>query len=283
MIKSPLRYPGGKSRGIAAIAARFPQSFREFREPMVGGGSVFLYVRQTFPDVPCWVNDLNYDLICFWQTAQTRTKELADELHALRGRETDGRALFERLRSVDKTTIGDFERAVRFFALNRITFSGTIEAGGYSESAFAARWTHSAIERVRVLAPLLAGVRITHGDFAPPLSDPGDGVFVFLDPPYVTATQSRLYGEKGMLHTGFDHERFADAIRDTPHRFLITYDDAPVLRERFASSTLHGWRLQYGMNNYKQATAATGAELMISNFDPAPPAVATRQSALIFG
>ncbi|MBC8142114.1 MAG: DNA adenine methylase [Armatimonadetes bacterium] len=268
MIKSPLRYPGGKSRGIAEIAARFPTRFDEYREPMVGGGSVFCHVRQAFPEVQCWINDLNHDLVYFWQATQADADALATELHRIRDTEPDGRALFDRLKATDKETMSPFERATRFFVLNRITFSGTIEAGGYSQGAFAGRFTHSAIERVRALSPLLAGVRITHGDYAPLLFGEGESVFVFLDPPYLTATSSKLYGAKGHLHTGFDHERFAELLAKCPHNYLVTYDDAPVLRERFAAEHLHGWSLQYGMNNYKQAGAAIGAELMISSYAP---------------
>ena len=49
MIKSPLRYSGGKSRAIKHILAQLPDSFREFREPFVGGVSVFIYLKQKFP------------------------------------------------------------------------------------------------------------------------------------------------------------------------------------------------------------------------------------------
>ena len=35
MIKSPLRYPGGKSRAIVQISDLVPE-FKEFREPFVG-------------------------------------------------------------------------------------------------------------------------------------------------------------------------------------------------------------------------------------------------------
>jgi len=49
MIKSPLRYPGGKSRSVEQIASQIPD-FQEFREPFLGGGSVFVYVKQRYPD-----------------------------------------------------------------------------------------------------------------------------------------------------------------------------------------------------------------------------------------
>ena len=48
-IKSPLRYPGGKSRAIKQILPIVP-SFDEYREPMVGGGSVFFALFQKYPN-----------------------------------------------------------------------------------------------------------------------------------------------------------------------------------------------------------------------------------------
>jgi DNA adenine methylase len=47
----------------------------------------------------------------------------------------DGRKLFQRLTSQNVLKLSHLKRAVRFFVLNRITFSGTVEAGGYSQKA----------------------------------------------------------------------------------------------------------------------------------------------------
>ncbi len=49
MIKSPLRYPGGKSRAVELINSLVPD-FKEFREPFVGGGSVFINLKQCYPN-----------------------------------------------------------------------------------------------------------------------------------------------------------------------------------------------------------------------------------------
>ncbi|MCS7079921.1 MAG: DNA adenine methylase [Chloracidobacterium sp.] len=264
MLKSPLRFPGGKSRAIGQILPIVPD-FEEYREPMVGGGSVFLAVRQRFPNRRYWINDLNYELYCFWKVAQERAYQLADALHQLRAETQNGKALFYRL--LDRYGQGDeFERAVRFFALNRMTFSGTVDSGGYSEQAFRGRFTSSAIERVRRLEPLLQGVQITHGDSELVVRAEGAGVFLFLDPPYYSATDSRLYGKRGELHTGFDHHRLMRVLRETPHRWLLTYDDSPFIRDLYAEYTQVRWTLQYGMNNYKQLTARAGEELFIANY-----------------
>ena len=58
MIKSPLRYPGGKSRAIKQIQGQFPDKFNfsEYREPFVGGGSMFIYLKQVYPNIDIWIN-----------------------------------------------------------------------------------------------------------------------------------------------------------------------------------------------------------------------------------
>ena len=59
-LKTPLRYPGGKSRAIKKMAQFFPEmnEYTEFREPFLGGGSVSLYVSHVYPQLDIWVNDL---------------------------------------------------------------------------------------------------------------------------------------------------------------------------------------------------------------------------------
>jgi len=53
MIKSPLRYPGGKSRAVKKISSLVPD-FKEYREPFVGGGSIFVYLKQKYPERKFW-------------------------------------------------------------------------------------------------------------------------------------------------------------------------------------------------------------------------------------
>lgn len=270
LIVSPLRYPGGKSRALQKIVQQLPAHFSEYREPFVGGGSVFVYLRQKFPHVKMWINDLNFELFCFWKEAQRDAKQLAFAIQQVKDKTENGRVLFETLRGQAGTALSDFERAVRFFVLNRISFSGTVDSGGYSEGAFRGRFTDSSIARVRELGALLQDVKITHKDYTYLLRARGRDVFLFLDPPYLTATKSRLYGLNGTLHTSFDHQQFAREMRQCVHSWLITYDDSPEIRANFAFAFQDEWQLQYGMNNYKRAFAAKGKELFITNYAQQP-------------
>jgi DNA adenine methylase len=266
MIKSPLRYPGGKQRAIAQIANYLPQSFHEFREPFIGGGSVFLYICQTYPDIKYWINDLNEELYHFWLQSQHNLPALVEQVWQVKKSETCGRELFNQLAKADTAKMTSLERATRFFVLNRISFSGTIESGGYSEASFLGRFTDSSIDRLAALDQSLVNTKITNLDYGQLLEEPGENVFIFLDPPYLANRQSRLYGKKGNLHTFLDHNRFAKLMQNCPHQWLITYDDCEQVRENFAFAFIYEWELQYGMNNYKQKQAKKGNELFITNY-----------------
>ncbi|KAM3092489.1 DNA adenine methylase [Phormidesmis sp. 146-12] len=265
--KSPLRYPGGKSKAIAQILPHIPLTLKEYREPFVGGGSVFLAIRQLLNSQvkQYWINDLNFDLYCFWVYAKDEIESLVNEVDRIKTKYTNGRELYEYY-TRDDLKLSEFDRAVRFFVLNRITFSGTVDSGGYSQQAFERRFTASSIHRLQKLSFYLSSVQITHGDYETLLFQPGEDVFIFLDPPYLSATKSKLYGIKGKLHTGFEHERFADNMRQCPHKWLITYDDSPDIRQLFSFANITEWTLQYGMNNYKQEVAIAGRELLIKNY-----------------
>ncbi|MFN6566459.1 DNA adenine methylase [Dendronalium sp. ChiSLP03b] len=268
MLKSPLRYPGGKSKAINQIVEYLPDNFYEFREPFVGGGSVFIYLKQKFPNLKVWINDLNRELFLFWKFAQSDIAQLVKEIRQIKLKYTDGKLLFVELATANVNNLSDFERAVRFFVLNRITFSGTVESGGFSQEAFHKRFTDSSIERLEKLENILVkDVKITNLDYSYLLKEKGENVFLFLDPPYFSATKSKLYGKDGDLHICFDHQRFAEHLKQCHHRWLVTYDDSPQIRENLKWANISEWELQYGMNNYKQSGAAKGKELFITNYE----------------
>ena len=137
--------------------------------------------------------------------------------------------------------------------------------------AYHSRFTHSSISRLLSLGPLLQNVKITNLGYRDVILEPGNNVFVFLDPPYLVATKSRLYGKNGDLHLGFDHKQFADDMKKCQHPWLITYDDSAEIRQNFSYANLYEWELQYGMNNYKQNNAAKGKELFITNYPSKEP------------
>ena len=58
--KTPLRYPGGKSRACKKMEPFFPdlRDYDVYYEPFLGGGSVALHVTKKYPNLKIVVNDL---------------------------------------------------------------------------------------------------------------------------------------------------------------------------------------------------------------------------------
>ena len=90
-LKTPLRYPGGKSRAIKKMAEFFPlfKDYKEYREPFLGGGSVALYISQMYPHLDIWVNDLYEPLYNFWKQLQLNGNEVKNQLVQLKQRHPD--------------------------------------------------------------------------------------------------------------------------------------------------------------------------------------------------
>ncbi|WP_072622190.1 DNA adenine methylase [Spirulina major] len=265
MIKSPLRYPGGKSRAIKFLKD-YLGDFEEFREPFLGGGSVSFFAVQDSPGCRFLATELYYELYCFWSQLKTEKMRLVDAVRAIRQQYQDGRSLYREIMERREGELSDFQRAVDFFVLNRITFSGVADSGGYSDASFHKRFTDSSIDRLEAAIAIIEQIEITHDDYSLLLNQPGQNVLIFLDPPYYSVTGSKLYGKKGHLHTSFDHARLGTELKNCRHRWLMTYDNCDYIREQYQEFEMRSWQLQYGMNNYKQNNAAMGKEILIANF-----------------
>ena len=251
-------------------------NFDEYREPFLGGGSVYLATRQLRPGKAYWVNDLYYDLYCFWKESQDDIGLLSREIRETRdywtvGECSDlgGKYMYEKLvadiQAYEPEEVLD--KAIAFFIINRVTFSGTSLSGGYSQESFDKRFTPSSIDRLEKIGPLLQDTKITCLDYGELLRAPGDNVFIFLDPPYYTATKSALYGKNGELHKGFDHERFADEVKNCPHKWMITYDNCDYVRETYKDFNIIPFEFAYGMRNVTANAEMTGKEVLITNYE----------------
>ena len=127
-LKTPLRYPGGKSKAIKTLSPWFPQIVSEYREPFIGGGSIAIDFTKTNPDVPVWVNDLYVPLYNFWIQLRDRGKELSERVREEKQKTLDegeigkvtekAKELFDTYKE-EIDTYDDFEKAVAFFIMNK--------------------------------------------------------------------------------------------------------------------------------------------------------------------
>lgn len=271
--KSPLRYPGGKQRDVRFLG-QYLQPCREFREPFLGGGSVLLYALKHQLAQQYWGNDLNPAVVGFWQQVKVNAQALGDRAWALREayngpRKNSPQWQTFRQHFTDKLNAlpaEPFEQAARFFILNRSTSGGATESGGLTAGAYCDRFTASSVQTLKALHRRLDPVQLTNLDYAKLLTEPGKNVFIFLDPPYLSAERSGLYGKSGNLHRGFDHDRLAGALKDCPHQWLMTIDDCPEVRQLYDWASQQAWQKAYGMTNTGGRKSKRGAELLVANF-----------------
>ncbi len=127
-LKTPLRYPGGKSRATKYILPRFPKEVSDYREPFIGGGSVAIEFTKRYPGVPVWVNDLYGPLYNFWHNLQRNADIFHDDLLDLKkeyNTPEKAKVLFLEQKDVlDDEEATSYDKGIAFYILNKCSFSG---------------------------------------------------------------------------------------------------------------------------------------------------------------
>lgn len=273
---TPLRYPGGKSKVVKNILSPlFPEFTGDFYDPFLGGGSVPLWISQMYPDKTIYVNDLNKAVTDFWLVLRDLTDEMVTELLKIRGNYdpiivSEGVELLQDRQKRLYESDDMFERAVSFYVLNKISFSGMTEHGSISKSAYEKTFNPTNIQKLIGISEKMENFVISNVDYVKHLEKITENDFLFLDPPYDLGKKSTLYGKKGEMHIGFDHDRFAEEILKLPCKWMITYNDSEEIRERFKYNTIRNQEYLYSMafetDENGQKNARKKNELIITNY-----------------
>jgi len=274
-----LRYPGGKSRIVYYLFRKemIPADIKEYREGFLGGGSCALAFSTMYPDVPVWVNDLYYNLYTFWtqlrdnsDTLTNRILELKDE--ACRAGSVDElerkhRELYGEMRTMLDNSTDPLDIATSFYILNRSSFGGFTEQSknafirdSYKNTIF----SQSKIKKLPEISKIIQNWKITNTDYRVLMEEPGEDVFVFLDPPY--KIKDMLYGKDKEMHTGFSHEEFVEACKKCKHNWQITYNDHPWLVEQFSDYHQELFEFRYSLA-HRSENKNRKEELLIYNYD----------------
>jgi len=274
-LKTCLRYPGGKSKATKTLAPWYPENFKEYREPFIGGGSVAFYTTQAYPDVPVWINDLYVPLYNFWIQLRDNGEELSERLEEIKTKVSDfgtqdekdaaHKELFDQTR-VDINTQEGLDRAVSFFILNKCSFSGLTENSTFSVTASRSNFSFVGIEKLKEYSKLMKDWKITNIDYSEVMNALGEDVFVFLDPPY--DIKDFLYGKNREMHKSFDHDLFAENVYKCPHKFMITYNVNDRLVDLYKDYELTYWKLRYSMAHRgdKGTKDNVKTELLVTNY-----------------
>jgi DNA adenine methylase Dam len=269
-LKTPLRYPGGKSRATKFLLPKFPKEITDYREPFIGGGSVAIEFTKQFPDVPVWVNDLYGPLVNFWQVLQTNPLDLVESLVVAKGNnmtEDKARDLFLAAKDViNDETQTSLDRAMCFYIVNKCSFSGLTESSSFSKQASVSNFSMKGIENLQHYQSIIKNWKITNLSYEHML-DGTPETFIYLDPPY--DIKDNLYGKKGEMHKKFDHELFAKRMNFTPCKSLISYNSSLFVKSRFDGWGASTYELTYTMRSIGDYMddQKDRAELLLFNYD----------------
>ena len=274
-LKTPLRYPGGKSRAVTKIDPYFPdlRNYKEFREPFLGGGSVAIHITKKYPDLTIWVNDLYEPLVNFWQQLQMFGTDLKNALVDLKLNNYlryDAKRLFLSSKvKVNDISANNFDRAVAFYIVNKCSFSGLTESSSFSPQASNSNFNLRGIEKLPDYSQIISKWRISNFSYDY-MMDGNRNVFMYLDPPY--DIKDNLYGNKGSMHKGFDHDKFAADCDNNDMDQLISYNSDQLVKDRFKNWNAAEFDLTYTMRSVGEymRDQKQRKELLLFNYNKNP-------------
>ena len=274
-LKTPLRYPGGKSRAVTKMDPYFPdlRNYNEFREPFLGGGSVAIHITKKYPKLTIWVNDLYEPLVNFWQQLQMFGTDLKSALADLKSSHNDpvsAKTLFLSSKvNVGDISVNNFDRAVAFYIVNKCSFSGLTESSSFSPQASNANFSMRGIEKLPDYSKIISKWRISNFSYDY-MMDGNRNVFMYLDPPY--DIKDNLYGNKGSMHKGFDHDKFAADCDNNDMDQLISYNSDQLVKDRFKNWNAAEFDLTYTMRSVGEymRDQKQRKELLLFNYNKNP-------------
>ena len=239
-IKSPLRYPGGKSKAVKAILPFIPEGTNKICAPFLGGASIELACASK--GITVFGSDLFKPLIDFWsQLIENKTALVnkVSEYYPL------PKQAFYDLQKIYPKLKSQLNRAAAFYVLNRCSFSGATLSGGMSPNH--PRFTESAINRLKEFR--VSNFHVAHLHYRDAIAKHCESL-LYLDPPYYNGQS--LYGTRGDMHKNFNHEDLQNVL-SSRDRWILSYNDCDKVRTLYKGYKILNPVWKYGMSKSKKS------------------------------
>ena len=249
--KSPLRYPGGKTRACKIIDEIILQYFDinyfdTIVSPFFGGGSFEFYLQNKY-HLKLIVNDKFTPLYNFWKQIKTNKIVLCEELRKINS--VSKEQFMNYRNTIMDLNHNTLQQSIQYFVINRCSFSGSTLSGGFSQEASSKRFTLSSINKIELLD--FTNIEIYNNDFYDFINNfTHDKTLMFLDPPYYLEKKSKLYGNNGDMHESFNHVLLFDLL-NTRKNWIITYNNCEYIRNMYQDYLIIDVNWKYGMNTSK--------------------------------
>jgi len=252
--KSPLRYPGGKTRACKKLETILIEHFNisdfdNLISPFFGGGSFEFHIQNNY-QLNIIANDKFTPLYNFWNICKNNKEHLCSELS--KKINMIDKDVFNYLRKQIMDEKNKLKQSIMYFIINRCSFSGATLSGGFSVDASKKRFTKSSIERIKKLN--LSKFNIYNLDFEDFINtNQYSNNLIFLDPPYYLEKASTLYGNNGDMHESFDHYKLYKCL-STKKNWFMTYNNCEYIKKLYKDFKIIETSWSYGMNKSKKSS-----------------------------
>jgi DNA adenine methylase len=185
-----VKWVGGKSQLLPAIANLAPVSFDRYLEPFVGGGAIAFRLGHRASRL--LLNDANSELIATYRAVKFFRADLIQLLDEYRGNHNEDH--YYRIRSQCIDGLSDVEIGARFIYLNRTCFNGLYRVNRKGQfnvpiGNIACPPLHDEANLLAASA-ILAKTNLYNMDYESFLRENARaGDFIYLDPPYIPISQ----------------------------------------------------------------------------------------------
>lgn len=247
--RPPAPWIGGKrllSKKIIELIDKIPH--RSYVEPFFGMGGVF-FRRERIPRTEI-INDISGEVFNFLRITQRHHLQLLDTLRY----NVASREEFERLVSLEPSSLTDLERAARFVYIQKLTFAGKVcgRSFGVSRNGGSRFNFFNVAPVLEAVHQRLSGVVIENLDWTElvPRYDCSTALF-YLDPPYFGHETD--YG-RGIFNQA-DFARLAQYLREMRGSFVLSINDHPAVRSIFDGFEMLECSVDYTVSLSKRAKA----------------------------
>jgi DNA adenine methylase len=268
MIRSPIKWAGGKSRFREQIVSLLP-NHSCYIEPFSGAAWVLFAKPRSDVEV---LNDIDGELVNFFRIVKHHPEEFIDTFKM----ELVSREEFNRLANLDTSKMTELDRAHRFYyiimagwggELNYPRFQTSISDGGHGNRLIGA--LKFLEERIYPVHERLSKVIIENLDWRDCFKKyDSEKTVMYLDPPYPGNGVNYLFN----MRDWEDHIELANALKKAKSKWILSsYDNADVkaLFSGIENIKIIETSRYSGMKKKKNGTEMTkNQEVLILNFDP---------------
>lgn len=239
-----LKWPGGKWSLRESITSLMPPlAGRTYREPFLGGGSMFFYLQPA----EAVLSDVLEPLVTTWTCVRDDVDNLIRTLSTLSERQNGEEAFLATRSAFNKRdrSWSPCDTAAHFIYLNKTCFNGLCRFNRKSEfNTPYGKYENPRIcdaDALRAASLALRGASISQCSYRSLIDDAQPGDVIYLDPPYVPlSTTSNFVGYSGSWQDE-DHGHLAAVFRELDARgclLVLSNSDTPRTRELYAGSEI---------------------------------------------